>query len=337
MKTGKEVVLNQTQQSKNSRGLKAAPSNILWDVKLKKGNLKQYMASFGSPVVKKQLTGATKEMKDKLGRRLIKDTSAERAWANRKGVTYPKTEYSKSEQSGSYEVDKFLNLDLDLFTETKYEYDDYKAKYLGAGVSGNVYSLCIDCNSPSYVIKEAKKKKHSNPIGMSQRGIKSEFEILSECQKEKGFQRGIAIMQSRDGNYFLISEFEEGKAAGLKHLSITEHEFKNIGLEDRNQYQSYTIYYNPYSYRNELKPTMDLIKSLDGRNVFNSDLNIEDNLQKGRTEARTFLKEYLRHRSEYCDTSNRFERLKKDICKCNRFINIDDVCQMTQKQSGIKL
>ena len=51
MKITKEVITNQTQQSKKSRGLKAAPSNLLGDVKLKKGNLKQDMVSFGSPVI----------------------------------------------------------------------------------------------------------------------------------------------------------------------------------------------------------------------------------------------------------------------------------------------
>ncbi len=401
MKISKEAITSQAQQTKKSRGLKATPSKLLGDVKLKKGNLKQDMVSFGSPVVKKEFIGscserfitgiskfiddfegATKEMRNKLGRRLIKDTSAEKDWANRKGVSYPQTEYSKSEQVDSREKDKFLGLGL--FTETEYDYDDYKAKYLGGGVSGDVYSLYMSYfDSPSYVIKEAKKKKHSDPINGAG-GIIPEFENLKKYGG-KNFQTGIALMETRDGNYFLISKFEKGDAAGIKRLSHTEREFNPIMTTP---IETKEIGVHNY-YVSGLFLTLKFMQYLDQQNLFNSDLNIgnilyiedkqtfidpkerniarvycekpilidlqwlmpmdkaykfftfapneketnfapfeagfvasymhglneyitlEGSSNQGRNEAREFLISYLQERAKYCDSSNRFERIRK--------------------------
>ena len=359
------------------------------------------MVSFGSPVIYHEFIGscsdkfkkgilqfidhfedATKEMRDKLGRRLIKDTSAERNWANGKGVSYPKTEYSASEKVDSYGVDKFLGL----YTEKKYIYEDYKAKYLGGGVSGDVYSLYESYfNSPSYVIKEAKKKKHSDPINGAG-GIIPEFENLRDYGG-KTFQTGIALMKTRDGNYFLISEFAKGYAAGIKRLSQTEREFNSIMTTS---IETKEIGVHNY-HVSGLFLSLKFMQYLDQQNLFNADLNIgnilytediqtsidpkerniakvysekpvlidlqwlmpmdkaykfftfapdekktnfapfeagfvssyihdvneyytlEGSPQKGRTEARAFLRAYLHERAKYCDTSNRFERLKQAV------------------------
>ena len=363
------------------------------------------MVSFGSPVVDKKLicnsnmytnrliTGiskfiddfedATKEMRNKLGRRLVKDTNPEKDWAKNKGVSYPRTEYSASKQVDSYKDEKFFGL----FSETKYIYENYKAKYLGGGVSGDVYSIYEGySDSPTYVIKEAKKKKHSDPI-YGAGGIVEEFENL-KTYGGKNLQTGIALMQTRDDNYFLVSFFSRGEAAGLKHLSKTEHKFDKVDTEEKKIFvrcaypSSAPIYKKGNSV---LHDTMDIVKSLDDRNIFNSDLNIgnilyanvetvdylrttydkkptlidlqwqmpmykadnfftfapgekktnfasfeagfvasylhgvneyhalHENAQVGKENAREFLGKYLQERAEYCDTSNRFERLRQAV------------------------
>ena len=263
---------------------------------------------------------------------------------------------------------------MGLSSETKYTYENYIAQYLGGGVSGDAYSVYEGCSdSPSCVIKEAKKKKHSDPI-YGAGGIMQEFEALSKYKENT--QRGIALMKTRDGNYFLVSKFEPGKAAGLTHLSQTEHEFKKVGTKEK---QIFVRYASPSSEPifkkgdSVLHDTMDIVKSLDDRNLFNADLNIgnilysdagptlidlqwqmpmynaddfftfapnekktnfapfeagfvasylhginekntlDGNSQSGKVEAREFLKDYLKERAKYCDTSNNLERVRKSV------------------------
>ena len=183
-------------------------------------------------------------------------------------------------------------------------------------------------------------------------------------------------MKTRDDNYFLVSSFEPGEAAGLKHLSRTEHKFDKVNTEEK---QIFIGYKSPSSEplfkkgNSTLHDTMDIVKSLDDRNIFNANLNIgnilysdcepklidlqwqmpmykahkfftfatneketnfasfetgfiasylhgvneknalDGNSQRGKIEARAFLKDYLKERAKYCDTSNRFERLKQTV------------------------
>ena len=374
------------RKKKNNKNNLTTPNFGLPKVQI--GNLAKDVVSFGSPVVEKKIinasdrliTGlskfiddfedATKEMRNKLGRRLVKDTNPEKNWAKSKGVSYPRTEYSANEIVDSYEVEKYWGF----ASETKYNHENYKAKYLGGGISGDVYSIYEgNSNSPSYVIKEAKKRKHSDPI-YGAGGIMQEFEALSKYKKNT--QCGIALMKTRDDNYFLVSSFEPGEAAGLKHLSRTEHKFDKVNTEEK---QIFIGYKSPSSEplfkkgNSTLHDTMDIVKSLDDRNIFNADLNIgnilysdcepklidlqwqmpmykahkfftfapneketnfasfetgfiasylhgvneknalDGNSQRGKIEARAFLKDYLKERAKYCDTSNRFERLKQTV------------------------
>lgn len=259
--------------------------------KMQKGNLTKDVVSFGSPVVEKKIIGgsnrfitgiskfiddfeeATKEMRSKLGRRLIRDTKPEKNWAEKKGMSYPKTEYSASETVDSYKVEKFWGLS----SETKDVYENYKAKYLGGGISGDVYSIYEGySDSPSYVMKEVKKKKHSDPI-YGPGGIMQEFENLKKYGG-KNFQTGIALMKTRDGNFYLVSKFEDGEAAGIKHLSPTESKFNPImtksQIERTPMVPGIHGLYDERYYVSGLFHSLKFMEYLDQQNLFNSDLNI---------------------------------------------------------------
>lgn len=225
---------------------------------------------------------------------------------------------------------------------SRVDYDNYDATYLGGGVSGDAYKVSVDGN-PKYVIKEPKPKRCSEPI-WGPGGITHEFAMLDEFKDDSKFQQGISLMKTRDGNYYMVSEFEEGHPVGKNGYS-----------------------FNPLT-REGIKDTLNILEGMDSRGVFNSDWNIGNIFYKGddkypkmldlqwaysmqdagryynfvpgekrtnmasyemgtvasymhhlydrtgsKAETRNFLKTYLLERANHCDTSNRFERLRKSV------------------------
>ena len=331
------------RKKKNNKNNLTTPNFGLPKVKI--GNLAKDVVSFGSPVVQKNVIwrnisdsavsniakfidkfeDATAWMRrSDLGRRLIKDTSDDKKVAQRNGISYPDTEYETSISTGIFSS------------------DNYRATYLGGGMSGDAYRVQVDGDT-KYVIKEAKDKKCSDPINGAG-GIKHEYEMLEQFEPDSKFQQGIALMKTEDGNYFLISHFAEGEAAGKDGYSLNKMSQENI------------------------KDTLNILENMDNKNVFNPDWNLgnifyqgdskypkvldlqwayptsrandffhfvpgekktnmvafeggaiasymhhlyEETGSKGQT--RDFLKMYLKERAKHCDSSNRLERIRKAV------------------------
>ena len=313
--------------------------------KVKIGNLAKDVVSFGSPVVQKNVIwrnvnestianlakfidkfeDATAWMRrSDLGRRLVKDTSDDKKVAERNGISYPDTEFEES-------------ISTVFFTS-----DDYRATYLGGGMSGDAYRVQVD-GETKYVIKEAKDKKCSDPID-GPGGIKHEYDMLEKFEPDSKFQQGIALMKTEDGNYFLISHYAEGEPAGKDGYSLNRMSHENI------------------------KDTLNILENMDNKNVFNPDWNLGNIFYKGnskypkvldlqwayptyqasdffhfvpgekqtnmvafeggaiasymhhlydetgsKSQTRDFLKMYLMERAKHCDSSNRLERIRKAV------------------------
>ena len=303
------------------------------------------MVSFGSPVVQKNVIwrninestithlakfidkfeDATAWMRrSDLGRRLVKDTSDDKKVAERNGISYPDTEFEESISTGFFSS------------------DDYRATYLGGGVSGDAYRVQVDGDT-KYVIKEAKAKKCTDPI-YGPGGIEHEYEMLKKYETDDKFQKGIALMKTEDGNYFLISHFAQGEPAGKDGYSLNRMSQENI------------------------KDTLNILDQMDNDEVFNPDWNLGNIFYKGdryfpkmldlqwaystssasdffhfvpgenktnmvafeggavasymhhlydetgsKSQTRDFLKMYLKERAKHCDTSNRLERVRKAV------------------------
>lgn len=331
------------RKKKNNKNNLTTPNFGLPKVQI--GNLAKDVVSFGSPVVQKNVIwrnisdsavsniakfidkfeDATAWMRrSDLGQRLIKDTSDDKKVAQRNGISYPDTEYETSISTGIFSS------------------DNYRATYLGGGMSGDAYRVQVDGDT-KYVIKEAKDKKCSDPINGAG-GIKHEYEMLEQFEPDSKFQQGIALMKTEDGNYFLISHFAEGEAAGKDGYSLNKMSQENI------------------------KDTLNILENMDNKNVFNPDWNLGNIFYQGdskypkvldlqwayptsrandffhfvpgekktnmvafeggaiasymhhlydetgsKSQTRDFLKMYLKERTKYCDSSNRFERLKQTV------------------------
>lgn len=313
--------------------------------KMQNGNLLKDVVSFGSPVVQKDVIwrnisetavsniakfidkfeDATAWMRrSDLGRRLVKNTSDDKKVAERNGISYPDTEYETSISTGFFSSDK------------------YRAIYLGGGVSGDAYRVQVD-GTTKYVIKEAKDKKCSDPID-GPGGIKHEYEMLEKFEPDTKFQQGIALMKTKDGNYFLVSHYAEGEPAGKDGYSLNRMSQENI------------------------KDTLNILENMDNKDVFNPDWNLGNIFYQGdskypkvldlqwaypmyeasnffhfvpgekqtnmvafeggaiasymhhlfdqtgsKKQTRDFLKMYLMERAKHCDTSNRLERIRKAV------------------------
>ncbi len=312
------------------------------------------MVSFGSPIVEKKIIwpslyseavshlakfidkfeDATYSMRrGKLGRRLIEDTIEDRRVAQKNSVTDPKTEVEKYISTGIFSSDK------------------YRATYLGGGVSGDAYRVQVD-GTTKYVIKEAKEKKCSDPID-GQGGINHEYDMLEKFKDDSEFQRGVAIMKTRDGNYFLVSKFEQGQPAGINGNSFNRLTRVNIAhtldiLSDMDKkrvfnadwnlgnifYQGGTSYPKmlDLQWAYSMSEAHDLYHFVPGEtetnmvtfeassiaqylhHLYEYNINtLKESPQKGKTETRDFLKMYLMERARHCDTSNRFESLRKSV------------------------
>ena len=137
------------------------------------------------------------------------------------------------------------------------------SEYLGHGMSGNAHILydallAVDTNAFDYigdpifvaskhfalaindlhtkfVIKET-QKSHS-------KDLEHEFKELKEVVDMPNMQQGVALMKTRDGGTFLISEFAQGSRKGIDKKS-GEKEFNKLT-------------------RNEIKNTLSLLDELD--------------------------------------------------------------------------
>ena len=311
--------------------------------KMQKGNLEKDTVSFGSPVINKRVIWRnTNEdvisnlasfidkfeentawmRKSDLGRRLVKDTIEDRKVAERNHVSSPKIEFEKSISTGFFSHDK------------------YNATYLGGGVSGDAYLVRVD-GVTRYVIKEAKDKKCSDNVD-GHGGIKHEFEMLEEFEPNLNFQQGIALMKTEDGNYFLVSHFANGSSAGINENSFKTMNQKNIEntLDILKEMDNKDIFNPDWNlgnifYDNNKAKVLDLQWAYpkswaSGLFCFTSEENITNFLPfeggaiasyihhlyyytKSKTQPRNFLKMYLQERANYCDTSNRFEKIRKAV------------------------
>lgn len=307
---------NQNQSYKNrKRELNSAPKRLLKDMIIRKGNLSKDTVSFGSPVVDKSVIwkNATTSLIEKIAKFIDKFE-----------------DYGKStvKNGGSY--------------STYVDSDDYRATYLGSGVSGHAYKVSVDGDA-QYVIKEPKPKRCSDPI-WGKGGIKHEFEMLDKYKDNSKFQQGISLMKTSDNNYYLVSAFETGQPAGRNGYSL-----------------------NPLT-QEGIKDTLDILDQMDKDGVFNADWNINNIFYKGdryypkmldlqwaypsynaddyfhfvsgekktnfapyemgavasymshlydhtgsKSQARDFLRTYLMERAKHCDTSNRLEDIRKSV------------------------
>ena len=303
------------------------------------------MVSFGSPVIDTNViwrnigssaVSAIERFVDKfedttywmrnsdLGRRLIANTEEDKKVAQRNGVSYPETEFEMSISTGGFSS------------------DNYRATYLGGGVSGDAYRVQVDGDT-KYVIKEAKAKKCTDPI-YGDGGIKHEYEMLKKYETDDKFQKGIALMKTEDGNYFLISHFAQGESAGKDGYGLNRMSQENI------------------------KDTLNILDQMDNDKVFNPDWNLGNIFYQGdnkypkvldlqwaystssasdffhfvpgenktnmvafeggavasymhhlydetgsKSQTRDFLKMYLKERAKHCDTSNSLERVRKAV------------------------
>ena len=363
MKVENHVFVNQMEEKRklgSGKKVKGFLPNLPGGIKLKNGNLQKDTVSFGSPVIDKRVIwrntneriisslanfidkfeDATQEMRNKLGRRLIKDTAAEKDWAERHNVSGPKTEYYKNVVAYTYTNEKLFGL----ITEKHDVYEPYSAKYLGGGISGNAYYVKRD-NFDTYVIKEAKRKKCTDPIN-GPGGLIDEYNTLAHSE-DYYYQKGISLMETKNGNFFLISKFADGESLGQHGKN-----FKSIS-------------------RNGLKDLLRKVDEVDWKGIFNPDWNINNILfdneehatiidlqwfkksylasqyftfcsykeeetnflpleggaiasyihhlydhTKSKDQARNFLNMYLQERANYCfDRHGEFEKIREAVYK----------------------
>ena len=202
--------------------------------------------------------------------------------------------------------------------------------------------MSVDGNS-KYVIKQPKNKVCSNPI-WGEGGIKHEFEMLDKYKDNIKFQQGISLMETWEGNFYMVSKFETGNPAGKN-----AHGFNELTQEG-------------------IKDTLNILDDMDEEQVFNADWNIGNIFYKGdkyypkmldlqwayptsraddyfhfipgekrtniasyemgtvgtylrhlyektgsKKQTREFLKNYLMERAKHCDTSNRLEGIRKAV------------------------
>ena len=214
-------------------------------------------------------------------------------------------------------------------------------RYLGGGVSGDAYEISID--GEHVVIKEAKEKKCTNPI-YGHGGIQHEFEMLKEFADNNNFQQGIALLGTQYPNYFLISRFEEGHPAGKNKSGFNYLTDKEIDqtlntlqvLDKQNMFNADwnigNIFYRGDNYNPKLLDLQWLYPTEKANNFFNfvpgeqktnmvsfesgaiaSYMHHLYDYTKSKDQARDFLRMYLQKRANYCDTSNRFERIRKAV------------------------
>ena len=283
---------------------------------------------------------ATQELRNKLGRRLIKDTAAEKDMLERHNISGPKTEYCKN-------VFAYTDTNKKLFGLITEKYDVYKscsAKYLGKGMSGYVYTLTY--GYIKFVIKETQKNH--------QKDIEHEFEELKKVVDMPNMQQGVALMKTRDGGTFLISEFQPGIPKGLNKKNGTKtfnpltsnniRDFLNV-LSDLDK----KMLFNPdlnlgnILYDNEVPTIIDLEWQTNMNNaekvftfmpnekktnmvafessglsayikdLYKTNKNIKLSYMNNKKSCRDFLKMYFMERAKHCDTSNRFERIRKAV------------------------
>ena len=307
---------NQKQTYENrERELNSRPNILLKNVRLTRGNLSKDTVSFGSPVVDKSVIwkNTTTSLIEKIAKFIDKFE-----------------DYGKStvKNGGLY--------------STNVDSDNYKATYLGSGISGYTYKVSVE-GSSKYVIKEPKPKRCSDPI-WGKGGIKHEFEMLDKYKDDIKFQKGISLMKTSDGNYYLVSAFETGQPAGKNGYSL-----------------------NPLT-QEGIKDTLNIFDDMDKNGVFNADWNINNIFYKGdkyyprmldlqwayplnnaddyfhfvpgekktnmapyemgavatymshlydhtgsKSQARDFLRTYLMERAKHCDTLNRLEGIRKAV------------------------
>lgn len=162
------------------------------------------------------------------------------------------------------------------------------AQYLGSGMSGNAYLVkdwltsVDDGNSngnslpwhyephplifektltllsgdyTQFVIKETQKSNSKN--------LENEFEELKKVVDMPSMQQGVALMKTRDGGTFLISEFQPGVSKGLKKRNVDKK-------------------FNVLT-RQNIKDVLSILSQLDKKMLFNPDLNLGNILYEKET------------------------------------------------------
>ncbi len=298
---------------KRKRELNSAPNKLLKDARLIRGNLSKDTISFGSPVTEKAVIwkNATTELIEKIAKFI-----------------------EKFEDFGTLKVKNGEPYSLNLDSE------EYNVTYLGDGIAGDVYKVSVDGDN-KYVIKKPKKKICTNTV-WGEGGIKHEFEMLEKYQDNTKFQQGITLMETWDGNFFMVSKFVKGKPAGKNANGFNE--LTKEGIKD----------------------TLNILDDMDNDKIFNADWNINNIFYLGddpkmldlqwayptsrsddffhfickekttnkasyemgtvgtymrhlyektgsKSKTREFLKTYLMERAKHCDTSNELEAIRKAV------------------------
>ena len=336
-KMGLNLNKNEVKKERNAKNNVAMSKFSL--PKMQKGNLRKDVVSFGSPVVSKDII--KHQSHPIFLNRLAKfiDKFEEKTKYNKKASVNSNvmsSEYLGHGMSGSAHLlyDGLHAVDQDVLDYINVDYHFIK----------NIF-LAINDGYTKFVIKETQK---SNP-----KDLENEFEELKKVVDMPNMQQGIALMKTRDGGTFLISEFAHGTPKG---------KVKNNGVKEFNRMT-----------RNELTNTLSLLDTLNKKGLFNPDLNLgnilyssetptiidlewqtslnragemfvfannekksnmisyegtglcgyikdlysstieKESYNRARQECRNFLRTYFVERAQYCDTSNRLERVRKAV------------------------
>ena len=237
--------------------------------KMQNGNLKKDIVSFGSPVVYQEVIKHNQHQN--FLKRLSKfiDKFEDETKHRQKECWDKRLSYNEKYNSK-------INSQL------------MSAQYLGSGMSGNAYLVkdwltsVDDGNSngnslpwhyephplifektltllsgdyTQFVIKETQKSNSKN--------LENEFEELKKVVDMPSMQQGVALMKTRDGGTFLISEFQPGVSKGLKK---------------RNGDKKFNVLT-----RQNIKDVLSILSQLDKKMLFNPDLNLGNILYEKET------------------------------------------------------
>ena len=351
MKVENHVFVNQMEEKRklgSGKKVKGFLPNLPGGIKLKNGNLQKDTVSFGSPVISKEiikhdqhpiflnrLTKFIDKFEDEIKRR--KKIPSNKKYNSTIDSQLMSALYLGSGMSGNaYILYDFLHaVDQDIIDYINIQYSIVKNTI-----------LTLTDGHTKFVIKETQKSH--------QKDIEHEFEELKKVVDMPNMQQGVALMKTRDGGTFLISEFHPGIPKGLNKKNGTKtfnpltsnniRDFLNV-LSDLDK----KMLFNPdlnlgnILYDNEVPTIIDLEWQTNMNNaekvftfmpnekktnmvafessglsayikdLYKTNKNIKLSYMNNKKSCRDFLKMYFMERAKHCDTSNRFERIRKAV------------------------
>ena len=351
MKVENHVFVNQMEEKRklgSSKKVKGFLPNLPGGIKLKNGNLQKDTVSFGSPVISKEiikhdqhpiflnrLTKFIDKFEDEIKKR--KKIPSNKKYNSTIDSQLMSALYLGSGMSGNAYIlyDSLHAVDQDIIDYINIQYSIVKNTI-----------LTLTDGHTKFVIKETQKSH--------QKDIEHEFEELKKVVDMPNMQQGVALMKTRDGGTFLISEFQPGIPKGLNKRNDTKtfnpltsnniRDFLNV-LSDLDK----KMLFNPdlnlgnILYDNEVPTIIDLEWQTNMNNaekvftfmpnekktnmvafessglsayikdLYKTNQNSKLSYMNNKKSCRDFLKMYFMERAKHCDTSNRFERIRKAV------------------------